>query len=396
MAGEAAAQLETTGTTAATPIPVSRADRAAADKAAREAFMSEVPDEYFAKPAGDATPEPKPAAPAKPDPKPAAKPDADAGAGEAADDEPDVELDDLDDEDDDELAAKPDADGGSEDEDTKRRLGKVRRAEQRGREQLAAERRSWETEKQQVLAEWKPKIEAAQEFERLKARAKGDPLSVLQALGVGDDDLEEVSQILYGMSKAGQKDPKYKAAAMQLKQNRELREELRTANERIKAIEERTTQSAAEQESNAAALRYLSRVAKSATDETPLLKAELDARPDATRERLRRVALQLHQRDGEMPDPKKVARTYEQIRRKALERDRPLLDKLAGGAGATTTTAGKPAGKPGAAAATAGGKPTPAQLAAVAPTNGKSVLPDRKTMIENINKLERGQISLDD
>src|ERR1700733_12496996 len=266
--------------------PAPRASREQAEKAARDAFIADPElDAAFAKPDKKAKPEAKPAAAAKPKSEPAKSPVDE----EDTDDELDIE--DLDEDGDDADEASAAADEAADKGD--KSLAKLRRTEQRMREQVAAERRDFESEKQRFVAEWKPKIDAYQEFERLKGRAKSDPVGALRALGVTESDLEEISQVLYGMSPAGQKDPKYRQHAQQLMRERELREELRSTQDQVRELREQTSRAAEQDATSREVQRYIDRCGKSATDDTPLLKRELEARPAATREKLRQVAQKL-------------------------------------------------------------------------------------------------------
>jgi hypothetical protein len=295
------------------------------DEAAfREAFIrGDVKDDE-----GDAD---KPAPKGK---KPAAAPADDAddetGDEEPDDDDEDLDLEDDDDEPDDDEDADPvDDEPAPKDADTAKRLDQVRRNEKRAREQHQARVREFEQQQQAFVAEWKPKVEAAQEFAKLKARAKSDPAGALMALGIGEDDFEEVSKIFYGLSKTGAADPKNKAAAAALRRERELRERLDASERRFTELEQRLAQRDEETTASQQVDAYMARVEKLAGDDLPFLRESLKHRPKATRARLQQLAYQMARaNDGDAVSPRDVARAFEKRRRTALERDRPLVDLL--------------------------------------------------------------------
>lgn len=257
--------------------------------------------------------------------------DEDADEDERDEDEDELDLDepDEDDADDEKPLAAAGADKDDKDPELAKRLAQLKRAEQRNREQLNRDRAAFEHERDQLVAEWKPRIEAAQEFERLRSRAASDPAGVLMALGVAEDDFEEVSKILYGMSKAGAADPKNKAAAAALRRERELRQRLEASESGLAELKQ---QLAARDEESQASQRvgdYLARVEKAATDDTPLLKKSLELSPNATRAKLQELAYRMANKNGgEAVSPREVARAFEKRRRAVLERDLPLGELL--------------------------------------------------------------------
>jgi hypothetical protein len=297
---------------------VERATSAVDDEAAfREAFIRGDEPE-----AGD-----KPA-PAKATKKPAAAPAADPDDDEQPEDE-DEDLDLEDDDEEPDEADPVDDEPAPKDADTAKRLEQVRRNEKRARDQHQARVREFEQQQQAFVAEWKPKVEAAEEFGKLKARAKSDPAGVLMALGIGEDDLEDVSKILYGLSKAGSADPKNKAAAAALRRERELRLRIDEQERRYAELEQRLAQRDEEQTASQQVDAYLARVEKLAGDELPFLRESLKLRPKATRARLQQLAYQMARaNDGDAVSPRDVARAFEKRRRAGIERDRPLVDLL--------------------------------------------------------------------
>jgi hypothetical protein len=369
---------ETAAPTARTTM--SRAEQDAADKAA---FLA-------ADLNADVEPE-KPAAPApKKKPAPAAEVEADDDDIDE-DDDPADELDeDLDDLVDDEVEADDDKDEDEDapkDADTEKRIAQVRRAEQRHREQAAARDREFEQRKQAFVEQWRPKLEAAEAFDKIP---KHDIAAILKAKGYTEEDFEDASRMIYGLSKAAAADPKNRDAVLRMQRERELRDDVKAANERSKALEEKLAKQESEQQQNAFVEKYMGRVHKAITDETPLAKKRIELAPRATKQALAKIAHQLSEKKGELANPKTVARLYEKRLGKALESAR----KLAGDEAAAVTE--KPKAKPAAIV-----KPAAKSITVVdktAQVNGKKpgVLPSRDEMIAGLGKLERGEIALDD
>lgn len=269
---------------------------------------------------------------------------------EAAEDDSDLEDDEV-------VEAKADDDADLEDDkedeepsdkETARRIEQVRRADKHARESREREFAARESELngrvETLKKEWGPRIEAAEKFERLAARASIDPVAVLQALGVGDDRYEYAAQVLYTLAKAKGGDEKAKSAAAQLMKSRELDEEItqlkKWREDRERAEQEREQKTAADREVDA----FISSVTKAATDKTPLAKTLLKNDPDAARDELQIVAYKLAKESGRLPDAKAVMIAFEKEQRAKL---RKLgIDPKARGAAAAlteTTTETKPA-----------------------------------------------------
>ena len=121
-----------------------------------------------------------------------AEADADEGDEEADDADPDDEESDEDDDEDEEPAG----------------LAQVRKAEQRMRAKLDAER----AELEQAKAKHAEDVKAVQEFRDLAKRARYDRVGVLRALGVTPDQFADISREFWAHSEEGAKDPKLKDA----------------------------------------------------------------------------------------------------------------------------------------------------------------------------------------
>ena len=266
-----------------------------------------------------------------------------AGESEEAEKPAEVADDDSDLEDDDESEAEvsdeedPDADledddeeGAEEDDDTKKRIDKVQRTEKRAREQLKAERTRMEADLEAKareykagfdaeLAQWKPRIETAEKFEKMASRANVDPVSVLKALGVSEDHYEHIGQVFYTLAQMKSDDPekakKARAAAAQLVKQGERDAEIADLKKRLESREQtesqREQQAAADREVDA----FISSVTKAATDKTPLAKTFLKNDADAAREELQIVAFRLAKETGRLPDAKAVMIAFEKHQR---------------------------------------------------------------------------------
>ncbi len=322
--------------------------------------------------------------------------EGDAGDRDEDDTEDDDELEeveDLDDEDD-ELEADDEDD---EDDDTEskadpelaKRLSKVQKYEKKVRDQATAREKQFAAERDAFVAEWKPKIEAYEQFEKLKSR-KSDPAGVLKALGYTEDDFEDVSKMLWALSKTGSSDPKNKDAVARMQANRELREKNEALEARLASLEGKLTTAERAAEENRQVEAYLGRVTKNIGDETPLVKKRMDMAPKSTKKALERVAYELAKKTGGLVDPKKVARTYE----KKLARTVEAASMLRGDekAASSVTVKGKPATKP--AITVVDKTKKPAAVAAPAKKSG-SLIPDRDDMIERLRMIERGELDPD-
>ena len=232
------------------------------------------------------------------------------------DDEETVAADEDEDEDadldeDDEEEEKPDA-------DTDKRLSQVRRTDKRLREQrdkdFASRERQLQQEKDTFVAEWKPKVEAAEKFERAASRVNVDPVAVLTSLGLKPEAYEHTAQILYTLAKA-KDDPKAQAAVAKLIKDRELEDKLDSVTKRL----EEQDKTAKQREAEAAQLEKVQALvetfAKAASDKTPLVKSMLKSDPGAAKTDLARIAADLIDQTGEKPTPKRVAIAYEKERR---------------------------------------------------------------------------------
>lgn len=253
------------------------------------------------------------------------KPSKDDDADLDDDDDEEVEAVDADESDEDE---SDDPDKDLEDEDEKpakvepevaKRLEQVRRTDKRLREQRESQFKERESQIDATIKKWEPKLEAAEEFEKLKSR-KHDPIAILKAIGYSEDDFADVAREAWAHSPDGAKDPKVKEAIHKTRKEREMADELanikKSLAEREKTEKEREQQAVREREVEA----FIGKVSKAATEKTPLAAKFLAAEPETARIELEVIAGRLAQQLGQMPDPKKVMIEFEKSQRRMLRR----------------------------------------------------------------------------
>lgn len=382
------AASEATNGASANGVHVERAKmtRAEQDAADRAAFLA----------GGDEAEEaPAPKGSAK---KPAAKDDDVDDADDEIeqvgdeDEDEDEEVDLEDDEDEDESVDRDEDENdddaevrGKQDPELAKRLAKVQKYEKKVREQADHRERAFVQERDAFIAEWKPKIEQYQEFE--KAKSRRDVVGLLKSVGYTEDDYEDAARILYGLSKAGAAKPENREVSKRMLLERELREKVEAAEARAAAIEEKLAKRDSETEANQKLEAYIGRITKAIGDETPLVKKRMEISPKSTRKAIEKVAYELARKTGELADPKRVARAYE----KKLDRTIAHASKLRGDSVASTTT--KPKVKP-TITVVDKTKKAPAIVAAPTKKNG-SLIPDRGDMIERLRMIERGELDPD-
>lgn len=229
--------------------------------------------------------------------------------------EPEPEPDDDSDLDEDE--EKPEADPA-----IAKGMQKLQKQEKRMREQLDTERAQWRAEhskaQEALQAEKTAAAEAKAELARLKQRAKIDPASVLEELGV--DDFDYAAKQAYVRSKDGGL-PANKEAAARLQEIRELK--AKQAESDKKWAEREKTEA---DERKEAAMRtevetYLGGVVKSAAavKQATCIQKLLAADQQAGFERLKAAAGRLYQ-GGKYPDERAVVKEAERQERAMLRR----------------------------------------------------------------------------
>jgi hypothetical protein len=360
--------------------PMTRAEKDAADRAA---FLSGEWDDEAPGEKSEKKSEAKTAK--KADAKKAEEVEASSDDEEDVDEDDDIDLDD--DEDDDEGDAEDDDDdkqvAKDADPELAKRLAKVQRYEKRVRDQMDAREKQFVRERDAFVAEWKPKVEAYEQFEKLKGK-RSDPAGVLKSLGYSEDDFADVSKILWALSKEGGADPKNRDAVARMRDMREMREQVEAANKRAEALEQRLSKADEQADVSRRAEQYMGKVTKAIGDETPLAKKRLEVSPKKAHLELTKVAIALAQKTGESADPRSVVRAYEKKLTRMLESVSALRgdEKPAASAKKKPTIEVVDKSKAKAAATTE------------APKNGagKTLFPDRQDMIERLHKIERGEI----
>lgn len=262
---------------------------------------------------------------------------ADKGSARDKSDDEDADLDEDDQDETEIVEAKSDDEEDpdkdlDEDEDkpadkdaeTTKRLEQVRKTDKRLREQREAQFKAREQElkdfEARIEAQWKPRIEAAEEFERLKSR-KHDPISILKALGyTGSADFADIARLAWGETEEVAKDPKNKAALDRMKKDREMADELASLKKKLEDGEKTAKQREQEAEQRRNVDVFVGKVTKAVSEKTPLAKKYIESDPDNARVEIEVIAGTLAQRLGQLPDPKSVMVEFEKQERRRLRR----------------------------------------------------------------------------
>lgn len=314
----------------------------------------------------------------------------------AVDDDDELELDDLED---DEVKLDADEDdvdreAAKKDPDLAKRLAKLQKREARMREQATERERAMVAKHDAFVAEWTPRVEKALTLEKKFDSMKGsrDLLGILKMLDFPEDMYEEASQELWGLSKTGRADPKYRDAAARLQEKRSLRSQADEANARVKALEDRINEKDAKAEAEAKGQAYMGRVHKAIGDDSPLVKKRLELKPESTQRALAKIALALMEKTGtDQVDPKRVVRTYEKNLRSARELAKQLADDNAAGGEAADKKPGDKKSAIKVVDKTKTGKSEPI-VETKKPTNGAIHFKSRREMLDDLTKIERGEL----
>jgi hypothetical protein len=251
---------------------------------------------------GDAPAEAKPA-------EPAATPEEPAKPAEEA---PTEESEDATDPGEEPTEEKPEA---KPDKDLDKRLAAIQREEKRAKAAVAAERRAVEEERRAVQAERDRAQAELQAFRKVQERARYDLPGVLRALGYKDEDFEAAAQEVYTASPKGRQDPRLQDRTRSTSREREYEDRLASIERQNQALLQQLEQRDAAQRTAA----WIDEAAKAASDETPLVQAMISRAPAKARAMLAKVAEQLLDETGEVPDHADVVLELEKIRRAELE-----------------------------------------------------------------------------
>ncbi len=234
-----------------------------------------------------------------------------------------AEVDDVDPEPPAKVEPKPDR-------DTERRLAAIQKAEKAQKQAIAAERQALAEERADLATQQKAAMERVAGFEKLLARAKYDPASVLEALGVGTDRFEDVARTLYARSPKGAENPQNRAASEQEMRYREQHDKLSTLEGELRQLREAQEQREVRVTAERQAERHMAGVYKAAraTSDAPLVAQMFARNAEKAEQALARLALELAEETGELPDAEDIITTFEKRRRQALEDDGVDVDEL--------------------------------------------------------------------
>lgn len=165
-------------------------------------------------------------------------------------------------------------------------------------------------------AEWKDRQADLERYERAKANAKHDPAAVLEALGIGDDELEFAARQIYARSPAAAKNPQARQMSEREQRDRQLQEGIRLANERAAKLE----QTIAERDAQERERAYVDEAARAISDDHPVLRNLIKNTPGEARALLLQTAEHLLRATGEVPEHADVVRTLEQAKRTELKK----------------------------------------------------------------------------
>jgi hypothetical protein len=233
--------------------------------------------------------------------------EADEADLETSADEDDTPVED-DPSDDDELELK------SDDPKEQKLLDNVRRAEKRMREAAARRDSEFQAESQK----WQQQVDRVAEIDRLLSRAKHDPIALLRAAGVSDDDFELIAQAVYAESPALQKDPKQKAAAQAKLRERDKEEKLSTYEKKLAEIEAKLEQQTRDAQVAQEAQAYISQINAAASSKHPLVAKLLKADPDETTDALVKTYNALGKKLNRAPKATEVVAAYDKAERSRL------------------------------------------------------------------------------
>ena len=212
-------------------------------------------------------------------------------------------------------APEPAPEPAKVDGETAKRLAQVQKATERAQSKLTAER----AELDKLRADLEPRSKAFADYEALMKRAKYDPAALLEHAGYSQDDFERAAQALYVRSKAGESDPKAKAAVAQSAKERESAERLASSEKRLAELEQSIQSERQQVVQQRQVTEWMDGVTKTVSEDAPLLRASLAKAPDKAKAVLAQIALRIHAETGEMPDGPDLHAAYEAQRRAELE-----------------------------------------------------------------------------
>lgn len=220
-----------------------------------------------------------------------------------------------------EEAAKADAEEQpEEDPQALKGIEAIKRQHKREKEKLDRDRREMELERDKIIEEWKPLIDEAQKFKQAKARAKYDPASVLESVGLTPEDFEAAARQIYARSKAAAANPQTREAAERAMREREAADRLAGMERELEALRQEREHERRQQTQERQVQTFLSGVEKAVTAETPLLRALLENDPQDAREQIAALAVEIIEDTGEAPDAIDVVTEFEKRQRARLKK----------------------------------------------------------------------------
>jgi hypothetical protein len=228
-------------------------------------------------------------------------------AAEAAEEQPEEAAEEAP-----EPAAAPTAQDEETDPQLAKRLEAIQRQERRAKEGLTREKAEFERQ----LQEWAPRIQAAEQFETLRSRARYDVVGVLSALGLTVDDFEPAAKSLFAHSPKAKENPALRETAERTMREREAFDRLSALENQNQQLLQRLEQQNIQRQTE----EYLSSVTKAASDETPIVRTMLANDPYEAKDQLRQVALAILEETGETPDPADVVKELEKLERSRLKK----------------------------------------------------------------------------
>ena len=241
----------------------------------------------------------------------------DADEEEEDSDDDDDESDDEDSEDDDEL---DDDDSDSDDDDTdeetepdsvaSKRIAQIQTEEKRAKQALSQEREEIAEER----AELSESMEIIEQFQGLVERVKYDPISVLESLGLSEEDFEPAARQLYAMSPKGKADPKLREHAERLQQMRGQNTELDRTKAELAELREQFESRGQQAEIDRELSAYTDRITDAVSDDTPIAKAMLANNPARAQNQILEIARTLASTTGDVPTEMQVLLEFERLR----------------------------------------------------------------------------------
>lgn len=234
---------------------------------------------------------------------------------------------------------------------TEKRLGLLQQAEQRNREAAKAREAAIDAKLAQVAGrerEFQEQDARMRQVAAAAARAKYDPVGVLAALGVAEEDYETVAKAFYAMSPAGKANPRLREESANQLRARGHGDEIGQLKQQVAEMK-----NAMEQRDRAVAVEkkmsdYLDSAAKAINGKTPILSAWADKHPTKVRAALLAMADELVVKSGNTgpePAPEEVALALEQRRHDELEEMGMNPDTIAAQFARKTENAPKPVAK---------------------------------------------------